>query len=91
MTDSVRCKPKRAAPLAQLVHEKTKGNPFFAIQFISTLAEEGLLTFEHDCQFQKYLRMCSLMLSDSVMICQWAKLFTQLMRYRVQGISLLTQ
>ena len=40
----------RAAPrpLAQLVHEKTGGNPFFAIQFISALAEEGLLHFDHD-------------------------------------------
>src|ERR1700751_1274695 len=28
--------------------EKTAGNPFFAIQFISTLAEEGLLTFDYD-------------------------------------------
>ncbi len=39
---------ERAAPLAQLVHEKTGGNPFFAIQFLSSLAEEGLLTFDHD-------------------------------------------
>jgi len=37
-----------AAPLARLVQEKTGGNPFFAIQFISTLAEEGLLHFDHD-------------------------------------------
>ena len=37
----------RAAPLAQLVHEKTGGNPFFVMQFISALAEEGLLTFDH--------------------------------------------
>jgi predicted ATPase len=48
ISDSVRCKPERAAPLAQLVHEKTGGNPFFAIQFFSTLAEEGLLTFGHE-------------------------------------------
>ena len=27
---------------------KTSGNPFFAIQFLSALAEEGLLTFDHD-------------------------------------------
>jgi len=28
------------------VHEKTGGNPFFAIQFFSALAEEGLLSFD---------------------------------------------
>ena len=27
--------------------EKTAGNPFFAIQFLSALVEEGLLTFDH--------------------------------------------
>ena len=37
-----------AAPLAQLVHEKTAGNPFFVIQFLHALAEEGLLRFDHD-------------------------------------------
>ena len=35
------------APLARLVYDKTAGNPFFAIQFISALAEEALLTFDH--------------------------------------------
>ena len=47
IADSLHCEPERAAPLAQLIHEKTAGNPFFAIQFISALAEEGLLTFDH--------------------------------------------
>jgi signal transduction histidine kinase len=32
--------------LAQLVHEKTGGNPFFAIQFFTALADEGLLGFD---------------------------------------------
>src|SRR6202140_5193544 len=48
VADTLSCAPDRAAPLARLVHEKTGGNPFFAIQFISTLAEEGLLRFDHD-------------------------------------------
>ena len=43
--DSLHCELAQARPLAQLIHEKTAGNPFFAIQFISALAEEGLLTF----------------------------------------------
>jgi serine/threonine protein kinase len=47
IADSLRCRPDRATPLTQLVHGKTAGNPFFAIQFISTLAEEGLLAFDH--------------------------------------------
>ena len=47
LTDSLRCEPDRAIPLAELILEKTTGNPFFAIQFISALAEEGLLTFDY--------------------------------------------
>ena len=45
--DSLHCELEQATPLAQLIHDKTAGNPFFAIQFISALAEEGLLTFNH--------------------------------------------
>ena len=48
IADTLNCAPGDAAPLARLVHEKTSGNPFFAIQFISALAEEGLLRFDHD-------------------------------------------
>src|SRR5215813_11966011 len=47
IADALRCESERCAPLAQLVHEKTGGNPFFAIQFIASLAEEGMLTFDH--------------------------------------------
>jgi len=48
LADALRCEAERAAPLAQLVHEKSGGNPFFALQFLSALAEEGLLAFDHD-------------------------------------------
>jgi PAS domain S-box-containing protein len=44
---SLHCEPYEARALAELVHEKTTGNPFFAIQFISELADEGLLAFNH--------------------------------------------
>jgi PAS domain S-box-containing protein len=47
IADSLRCEPGHAGPLAELVKEKTTGNPFFAIQFISALFEEGLLIFDH--------------------------------------------
>ena len=47
VADALRCEPARAVPLAELVHEKTAGNPFFVIQFLSALADEGLLAFDH--------------------------------------------
>jgi PAS domain S-box-containing protein len=47
IADSLHCERGHAGPLAELVHDKTNGNPFFAIQFISGLFEEGLLTFDH--------------------------------------------
>src|SRR5262245_55578235 len=45
--DSLHYEPERATSLAQLVYDKTAGNPFFAIQFITALAEEGLLVFDY--------------------------------------------
>jgi predicted ATPase/GAF domain-containing protein len=46
VTDALHCEQERARPLAQLVQEKTGGNPFFAIQFLTALAEEGLLRLD---------------------------------------------
>ena len=43
IADTLRCTPQRAQPLAELVAEKTGGNPFFTIQFMIALADEGLL------------------------------------------------
>src|SRR5580692_7701559 len=48
IADALRCDPAHVAPLAQLVQEKTAGNPFFVIQLLHTLAEEALLHLEHD-------------------------------------------
>jgi PAS domain S-box-containing protein len=45
IADAMHCEPERVRALAQLVQEKTGGNPFFAIQFFITLADEGLLAF----------------------------------------------
>src|SRR5262249_49505423 len=46
--DTLRCQHTEAAPLAGLVWEKTAGNPFFVIQFIKTLKQEGLLRFDYE-------------------------------------------
>jgi PAS domain S-box-containing protein len=47
IAEAVRHEPASVVPLAQLVHQKTAGNPLFAIQFVSALAEEGLLEFDY--------------------------------------------
>jgi len=46
LADALHCETDATNPLAHLVHEKTGGNPFFAIQFFTALAEEGLLAFD---------------------------------------------
>jgi PAS domain S-box-containing protein len=46
VADAVHCRPALSQPLSELVHEKTSGNPFFAIQFLTALNEEGLLGFD---------------------------------------------
>jgi PAS domain S-box-containing protein len=45
--DALHCEPGRVTALAELIHEKTTGNPFFANQLISVLVEEGLLAFDY--------------------------------------------
>jgi len=47
IADALRCEPPHAAPLTQLVHEKTAGNPYFVIQFLYALAEERLISCDH--------------------------------------------
>jgi PAS domain S-box-containing protein len=46
VADALHCERGSAYPLAQLVHEKSGGNPFFAIQFLTSLVDEGLLAFD---------------------------------------------
>jgi len=46
VADSVHQERTSTKPLARLVHKKTAGNPFFAIQFLTVLAEEHLLEFD---------------------------------------------
>ena len=46
VADSLHCGRARAGTLAQLVHEKTGGNPFFSNQFLTALADDKLLAFD---------------------------------------------
>src|SRR5258707_14024311 len=44
--DPLRNEATQIRPLAELVHRKSGGNPFFAGQFLTHLSEEGLLWFD---------------------------------------------
>ncbi|MEK1889646.1 MAG: AAA family ATPase, partial [Phyllobacterium sp.] len=44
--DALVADTQKTRPLAKLLLEKTGGNPFFAIQFITALADERLITFD---------------------------------------------
>jgi predicted ATPase/signal transduction histidine kinase len=46
MADSLGCDEVRAADLGALIFEKTKGNPFFAVQLVRSLFDEKLLVFD---------------------------------------------
>ena len=46
LADALHAVPREVEPLARLVHDKTGGNPFFAIQFLMALEEERLLAFD---------------------------------------------
>ncbi|GJH28980.1 AAA family ATPase [Caballeronia novacaledonica] len=47
LADTLHCGTKKVAALARLLQDKTEGNPFFAIQFLESLFEEGLVAFDH--------------------------------------------
>ncbi len=48
IADTLICDRPLAQPLTDLVYQKTKGNPFFATQFLKSLQEDGLIAFNHE-------------------------------------------
>jgi predicted ATPase/signal transduction histidine kinase len=46
IADALHGRPEDTAPLARLVHDKTAGNPFFAIRFLLALHDEQLLELD---------------------------------------------
>jgi predicted ATPase/signal transduction histidine kinase len=46
VADALRCSTSRVRRLSSLIYRKTGGNPFFAVQFLTNLAEEGLIRLD---------------------------------------------
>lgn len=44
--DTVQCDREQARPLADLIYHKTGGNPFFVRQFLQSLHDDALITFD---------------------------------------------
>ena len=51
VAETLLCSTELAAPLSQLVYQKTKGNPFFTTQFLKGLYEDGYITFNTEAGY----------------------------------------
>ncbi len=51
VADTLNCSHQLALPLAELIFQKTKGNPFFCTQFLKVLHEEGLIRFNFESRY----------------------------------------
>ena len=51
VAETLLCSQEVAAPLSELIYQKTKGNPFFTAQFLQGLHEECCITFAPDAGY----------------------------------------
>jgi PAS domain S-box-containing protein len=54
VAESVRVASAAALGLAELVHQKTNGNAFFVVQFLTTLESDGLLRFDREARIWRW-------------------------------------
>ncbi|MEH2181317.1 AAA family ATPase [Nostoc sp.] len=47
VAETLKCTKDLVLPVSQLVFQKTQGNPFFAIQFLKALHQDGLIKFNY--------------------------------------------
>ena len=55
VADTLSCSIEVAQPLAELMHQKTDGNPFFLTQLLYSLYQEKLLVFNLSCSLPNYI------------------------------------
>ena len=68
VADTLHCSAEVALPLTELVHAKTRGNPFFTNQFLQHLHAEGLISFDRQSRSWQcdITQVKALTLSDDV-------------------------
>jgi PAS domain S-box-containing protein len=84
IANALHCKPELARPLAELIQEKTGGNPFFVIQFFVALADEGLLAFDPVASAWQWHM-------DSIRAKSYADNVVDLMAGKLKRLSAITQ
>ncbi|MDJ0718605.1 MAG: AAA family ATPase, partial [Prochloraceae cyanobacterium] len=47
ISDTLKCTPEKSQALAELIHAKTNGNPFFMNEFLKSLYAEKIFYFDH--------------------------------------------
>ncbi|TYQ31106.1 AAA family ATPase [Pseudanabaena sp. UWO310] len=84
VADILHCELSLATPLTDLVYQKTKGNPFFANQFLRTLYEDGQIKFARatGCWNANIAEIKALAITDDVV---------EFMAKRLQKLLLPTQ
>ena len=68
VADTLSCSLDIAQPLTDLIFQKTKGNPFFATQFLQALYEDRLIEFNFEARYWQcdLARVRELALTDDV-------------------------
>jgi predicted ATPase/signal transduction histidine kinase len=54
ISDTLNCSEEQAIALTEMVYSKTKGNPFFSTQFLKSLHQDGLITFDRNARCWQY-------------------------------------
>jgi predicted ATPase/signal transduction histidine kinase len=54
ISDTLSCHGEISIPLCQMVFAKTKGNPFFATQFLKSLHQDGIIKLNFDVGYWQY-------------------------------------
>jgi predicted ATPase/signal transduction histidine kinase/CheY-like chemotaxis protein/PAS domain-containing protein len=84
VADTLSCSTEQAAPLSQLIFQKTNGNPFFATQFLKSLHQGGLICFD----FENYGWQCNMAQVRALAVSQDV---VQFMTLQLQRLPVPTQ
>jgi predicted ATPase/signal transduction histidine kinase/tRNA A-37 threonylcarbamoyl transferase component Bud32 len=82
--DTLNCGEVIAIPLCQMVFAKTKGNPFFATQFLKSLHQDGIIKLNFDIGYWQYNLQAiqALALTDDVV---------EFMAQQIEKLPIITQ